>query len=591
MIVYILARVILLHYAEYTGIDKITALLLLAAELFIVIHGVGYILNISRAYKKNPSDMGPMENELPDRTSEPPAAVLLAARHEPKELLEETLNSIKNLEYSRKDIYLLDDSSMDKYRTEAEEIARDMDIKLFRREKRHGAKAGIINDCLKTLDHKYVAIFDADQNPLPTFLKKIIPIMEKNEKMAFVQAPQFYTNIRESRVARAAAFQLAVFYEYICEGKSSQDAMFCCGTNIVFRREALLDVGGLDEDTVTEDFATSLKLHQKKWRSLYYNHVSAFGMAPRNLSSYFKQQYRWANGTVTVLKRTAASFIKEPFALSFRQWWEYFLSGSYYFVGLAFFILMSFPIAYLLFNVPSYFARPEIYVLTFMPYIMLSAAVFYFVLEGRNYTMKDIFIGQFLGGISFPVYLRATFSALAGRSSGFGITDKTEGAAVPYTVMWPQVTFLVINYVAVVWGVNRFLYERDPAIIVNIFWAVFHILILCSVFYFNYDGGLSSCKVLRKGLSFDYRKVETEQSLTGLAAQTWKLCFDVFMPEETEPGKMLMCRVRDGEGEAVVFDAQVLRTVRNKKKGFQVKLGVATITSLDREKMEREFLR
>ena len=131
-----------------------------------------------------------------------------------------------------------------------------------------------------------------------------------------------------------------VFYEYICEGKGSNDSMFCCGTNVVFRKKALSEVGGLDESTITEDFATSVKLHTNGWKSLYYNHVYAFGMGPENLTGYFKQQFRWAIGTISVLKKIIWQFVTRPFSLTFAQWWEYFLSSSYYLVGFAFFFLM-----------------------------------------------------------------------------------------------------------------------------------------------------------------------------------------------------------------------------------------------------------
>ncbi|HOY10885.1 MAG TPA: glycosyltransferase, partial [Candidatus Omnitrophota bacterium] len=377
----------------------------------------------------------------------PDIAILVAARHEPREVLEDTFISLNNLNYPNKEIFLLDDSSDEKYKNEALELAGRFNLRLFRREIRHGAKAGIINDCLKTLSHKYVAIFDADQNPLPEFLNKIVIILENDQRLAFVQTPQFYSNIEESRVARAAALQQAVFYEYICEGKSSQDAMFCCGTNIVFRTKALLEAGGLDETTVTEDFATSLKLHAKGWKSLYYNHVYAFGMAPTNLAGYFKQQYRWANGTITVFKKILAAFLRRPFSLKPNQWWEYFLSGSYYMVGFAFFILMFFPILYLLFKVPSFFARPEIYLSAFLPYIFLSTGIFYFVLRDRNYQVKDLFLGQLLGCITFPVYMKAALFSFAGIKTSFGITGKTKGITIPYVKLWPQIAAFLLNFV------------------------------------------------------------------------------------------------------------------------------------------------
>ena len=39
-------------------------------------------------------------------------------------------------------------------------------------------------------------------------------------------------------------------------------AMFCCGTNVVFRRTAVEEAGGFPETSLTEDFALSLRLHE-----------------------------------------------------------------------------------------------------------------------------------------------------------------------------------------------------------------------------------------------------------------------------------------------------------------------------------------
>jgi len=312
--------------------------------------------------------------------------------------------------------------------------------------------------------------------------------MEKDPRLSFVQTPQFYSNIEESRVSRAAAFQQAVFYEYICEGKSIDDAMFCCGTNVVFRTEALKSVGGLDESTVTEDFATSVKLHAGKWRSLYYNHVYVFGMGPVDLVGYFKQQFRWANGTISVFKKVLFRLITRPFSLTPVQWWEYFLSSSYYLVGAAFFFMMICPIIYLFFGVPSFFLRKEIYFLVFFPYIILSTSVFYFVLRGRNYRVRDLFLGQLLAMSTITVYMRAATSAVLGVKTTFGVTEKIKGRAVPYLALWPQLGLWILNFVAIVWGLNRFIYEREAAVLVNSFWALYHFMVLSAIFYFNRPG-------------------------------------------------------------------------------------------------------
>ena len=483
ILVYIVVRTTLFLFYTYTPIEKLFAIMLIVGEFFVLLHTLGYIFDVFKVFRKE--NRVYEENLRKKGKNEPFVAILVAARHEPKEVLKNTFITINAINYKNKQVYFLDDSSLVEYQEEADELAQEFDLKLFRREVRRGAKAGIVNDCLKTLDQKYVAIFDADQNPMPDFLNPLIPIMEHNDKLAFVQTPQFYSNTEENRVSRGSAFQQAVFYEYICEGKNTDNAMFCCGTNVVFRRSALMDVGGLDESTVTEDFATSVKLHSNGWKSLYYPHVSVFGMGPVDLNGYFKQQFRWATGTISVFKALIWRFFTKPFSLKPMQWWEYLLSSSYYLVGLAFFCLMICPVIYLLFKIPSFFAKPEIYFLAFIPYITLSMAIFYMVLGTRNYKIKDLFLGQLLGALTFTVYVRGAVSAILGFKTTFGITEKIKGRALPYLKLWPQLGMLYLSFIALVWGVNRFVYERDIAILVNGFWVLYHFLILSSVFYFN----------------------------------------------------------------------------------------------------------
>jgi cellulose synthase (UDP-forming) len=218
--IYFIARVILFTYWELTLIERLVALLLLISETFLLVHATGFILSVLRI--KRPKKQVPLLQKM---TTHPSVAVVVAARHEPKHILQETFTTLTNLDYPAKNIYLLDDSSDAQYIKEADEIAKEFKVKVFRREKRHGAKAGVINDAIKTMNEKYITIFDADQNPMPDFLERTIPILEKDEKISFVQTPQFYTNIATSPVSEGAAMQQAIFYEGICEGKNEDNAI------------------------------------------------------------------------------------------------------------------------------------------------------------------------------------------------------------------------------------------------------------------------------------------------------------------------------------------------------------------------------
>lgn len=331
------------------------------------------------------------------------------------------------------------------------------------------------------MTEKYIAVFDADQDPMPEFLEKTLPVLELDPKVAFVQTPQIYTNMQGNPVAEAAAMQQAIFYESICEGKSADNSMFCCGTNVVFSVAALRQVGKFDEDSITEDFATSLKLHLAGYKSVYYNHVLAFGMAPESLYAYFKQQSRWATGTVGVLKHLVVEFNKGPHRMTPAQWWEYFLAGSYYFIGWVYFYLMLCPVMYLVFGIPSFFLSPQLYAATFAPYLFLSMLIFYSSVSDRGYTFRQTFEGLVSNFLLFPTLMRATAAGLMSRMASFVVTPKNGREKLPLRFMLPYFIMMAVNVTALLCAPARF--EAHPfAVSINVVWVVFHLLLLAQVF-------------------------------------------------------------------------------------------------------------
>jgi len=583
IIFYFLLRSIFVFSAQYGRLEKILATLVLMAEIFIMFQAFGYFITIFRMNKKKLT-----EPNISILKNFPSVAILIPARHEPKDMLENTIISVCNLDYSNKTVYILDDSSEEKYKKEADELAKQYGVKCYKRNSRHGAKAGIVNDCVKGLADKYVAIFDVDQCPISGFLLSVIPIIEADLKLAFVQTPQFYSNMDSSKVSFASNMQQAVFYEYICEGKSTNDAMTSCGTNVVFRREALLDVGGLDESTVTEDFATSLRLHAKGWKSLYYNHVSTFGMGPENLGSYFKQQNRWAMGNVGVFRKVLLRLLKSPFSLRPIQWFEYMITGSYYFIGWAYIFLMLCPVMYLFFNIPSFFMNPVMYILAFMPYLILSVAIFQVSMIGRHYNIRQMLKGQLLSFITLPVYMRAALFGAIGIKGTFQITGSGGSRTIPYINLWPQLAFWGINLSAITWGLNRFLYEPTAAMAMNMTWAAYHFILLSSIFYFNEENQLEyGCKKLQRRVKFEYERIAGLDNIEKLGQQTWNICFNVILPEQFNKGVILMCKITERNKEIIIFDGTVLGFSKLIFGGkFRTTIGVVTIPEKNKERLK-----
>jgi cellulose synthase (UDP-forming) len=344
-----------------------------------------------------------------------PVAVLVCAFNEDADVLEETLSSVLAMDYPAMQVYLVDDSTDAKRRVACEALAQRLGVPFVHRSHRRGFKAGAINELIPRLTEPYIAILDADQRPNVSWLKDMVPLLEGDKSLAFVQVPQIYVNTEGLRVARAAKFQQAIFFEYICEGKARSNAMFCCGSNVIIRRDALLSIERtvkgtrqfFDESSVTEDFATSVRLHARGWHTKYVNKPYVFGTGPETLAAYFTQQMRWATGTLGVGVRLILRLFINPTMLRPAQWWEYLLSGTYYFVGFAHFVFMLAPLLWMAFDVRPLRAHAELYLLIFVPYMLFNLNVVFYGMRLRGYPVKGIRLAMTLSFCTFWTYIKA----------------------------------------------------------------------------------------------------------------------------------------------------------------------------------------
>ncbi|MFH8973076.1 bifunctional polysaccharide deacetylase/glycosyltransferase family 2 protein [Streptomyces sp. NPDC017890] len=68
-----------------------------------------------------------------------------------------------------------------------------------------------------------------------------------------------------------------------------------------FRREAVLEAGGMSDDTLAEDTDITIALHRAGWRVVYEEHARAWTEAPGSLGQLWSQRYRWSYGTMQAL--------------------------------------------------------------------------------------------------------------------------------------------------------------------------------------------------------------------------------------------------------------------------------------------------
>jgi cellulose synthase/poly-beta-1,6-N-acetylglucosamine synthase-like glycosyltransferase len=68
-----------------------------------------------------------------------------------------------------------------------------------------------------------------------------------------------------------------------------------------FRRDALLAVGGVSDDTLAEDTDLTMAIGRAGWRVVYAESAIAWTEAPASLGGLWRQRYRWCYGTLQAI--------------------------------------------------------------------------------------------------------------------------------------------------------------------------------------------------------------------------------------------------------------------------------------------------
>lgn len=367
--------------------------------------------------------------------------------------------------------YILDDGKSD----EVEAMAKQIGVRYIRRPTNAHAKAGNINYALSQTTGDYFVIFDADFVADPHFLTETIPFFE-DERMAFVQTPQFYNN-QVNFISTGAGYMQHVFYALVQVGKNKFNAAFCVGTNVIFSRKAIEAIGGMYQDSKSEDIWTSLKLHELGYRSIYINKVLAIGKTPETIKAYSKQQLRWATGSFEIF------FKKNPLTnkkLTFDQRIQYFATTAFYFNGFAIAALLILPILQIFFNL-----TPIALDISFVEWILLYSGFYLTQLMLSMLTMGGLkYQTLMLSAASFPIYIKACFNAIRGRDEAWQATNRKGSFDSPFNYMRVQAYVFIILLFSTIVGIWKSIYTLEFS--VSIVWAaintaVFGVFVLVAV--------------------------------------------------------------------------------------------------------------
>jgi cellulose synthase (UDP-forming) len=338
--------------------------------------------------------------------------------------------------------WVLDDGRSDAVR----DLATELGVRYVRRMSGNGAKAGNINHALTLARSEYFVIFDADFVANAAFLRETLPFFARDD-VAFVQTPQVYGNLH-NLVSRGAGYMQAVFYRYIQPGRNRFNAAFCVGTNVIFRRSAIDQIGGIYSDSKSEDVWTSLMLHEMGWRSIYIPTELAVGDTPETVEAYTKQQLRWATGGFEIM------LTHNPLArarrLTLDQRLQYTVTATHYLTGICPLLLLLVPPLQIFFGLSpmDLHVSPLTWVLYYAGFYVLQIVLAFYTLGSFRWETL------MLATVSFPIYTKALINAILRRDQGWHVTGSKGRRTSPFAFMIPQVhffAFLVLTSVVGIW--------------------------------------------------------------------------------------------------------------------------------------------
>lgn len=398
------------------------------------------------------------------KNESPTIDILITVAGEDIDIVRKTVSAAIAMEYPHQ-TFILDDGKSNLVM----KLAKELGANYITRTNRLFAKAGNVNNGLKGCKSEFFTIFDADQIADREFIVKLLPYME-NPKLAMVQSPQFFTNT-DQFIALGTSQAQEIFYKHICPSKNISDAAFCVGTNMVFRRKAIDEIGGIAEVSHSEDIWTSYLLHEKGWSTLFVNEVLARGQAPSTIIAYFKQQLRWARGGLGMLFFRNPLFSKH---LTADQKVHYFSSNLFYLVGISILVYILMPILYLMFGVkPLNTNDGAVWLLHYVPYFALYYSLS-FLLLGKLHIAT---IATSLG--SFYPYLLAIFTTIFSTKYEWVATTATTSIRKREFLMkwiWPHILLIMLTCFSLVIG----WYETTNfwATLFNTGWALWNMYLL-----------------------------------------------------------------------------------------------------------------
>jgi len=302
--------------------------------------------------------------------------VFLPSCGEPVALLDNTFRHVSKLAWGGpKTVYVLDDSARDAIR----DLAGQYGFRyIVRPNPGEMKKAGNLRHALGISASDFIAVIDADFAVRPEFLYETMPYFA-DSRVGIIQTAQYFDVRNESisYIQRYAGTLQEIFFRFIQPARDRYRAAICAGTNLVYRRAAVMAAGGFAWVPIGEDVHSGVKLAWAGYETRYLPLCLARGVGPADFPSLANQQTRWCRSSMLLMLEK--HFQEAQFTWQQRAaFWAAFL---YYMSSAALLLTGPFPTLTMIWFFPG-----RVYAHNYLPMLpAFAATLFVFPMLSRGW--------------------------------------------------------------------------------------------------------------------------------------------------------------------------------------------------------------
>lgn len=451
-----------------TLISFILGTTLFSAELLGLISFLNFKILFSKKYNLIPKSLKDFEDG-----HVPTVDVLICTYNEPLELLKKTIVASKNLNYPKDKfkVYVCDDGK----RNELKEVCKQYNVNYITRNDNKGAKAGNINNAINIINGELFAVLDADMIPKKKFLNKTVGYFS-NKNTAFVQTPQVYYNkdMYQYNLNKNIPNEQDFFMRDIEEARAASNAVLHVGTNAVFNKEYVLNIGGYPTCSITEDMAVGMLLQANGYDSVFVNEELVLGLSATTFSELVKQRDRWCRGNLQVVKHFNIFSNK---GLTFRQKLAYFDGVVYWLSSIQKFIFILCPIIYLLTSKLIINTPVEKLLTMFIPFFLGQLLIFKILSpKTRNLTWSHYYEIAMAPHISISI-----LKELLSLKINFNVTSKDityDKNHFQFKIALPHIIIGITTIISWIVGALLLTGEKGNfySYIINFLWSLYNLI-------------------------------------------------------------------------------------------------------------------